>query len=316
MGGGGVAVSPFWVAASVVEEGGDAGSAVDELEDGADADAALVDGLLAQPCSSSVEHAAATRPRRAAEMRSVWKPSVVVMAPPCCKQARRYGRTPRAAIDLGQCIGLSSRGLYYLSHEAITQSLGILIAALEGDTMSFRPAAPAQFEARHDAGCDYPLRRQALVVLAVQAAATAAGLTGCASGPKPPKPTIVSATVQTAAGANPDMRKRPSPLVIRVYELKSAAAFEASDFLSLYDRDQATLAAEMSGREEFILRPGESKPWEKTVAPDTKFIGIIAAYRDIERAHWKDIVALKPNVKNVIAIKAEELSIGGRLVSP
>ena len=128
----------------------------------------------------------------------------------------------------------------------------------------------------------------------------------------PPKPTTVAATLQAGSAVNPDLRKRASPIVIRVYELKSAAAFEAADFVSLFERDQATLAAEMAGREEFILRPGESKPWQKTLAPDTKFIGVLAAFRDIERARWKSIVAVKPNAKNQISIKADDVAVDGK----
>ncbi len=138
-------------------------------------------------------------------------------------------------------------------------------------------------------------------------------IAGCASAPKP---TIVSATLQASATVNPDVRKRASPLVIRVYELKSSAAFQAADFVSLYERDQATLAAEMGSREEFVLRPGETKRWEKTVAPDTKFIGVMAAFRDIERARWKTLVAVKANVKNVISIQASDIAVSATASAP
>lgn len=129
----------------------------------------------------------------------------------------------------------------------------------------------------------------------------------------PPKPTVVSATLQAGAAVNPDLRKRASPIVIRVYELKSAAAFEAADFVSLFDRDQATLAAEMAGREEFILRPGESKPWQKTLGAETKFIGVLAAFRDIERARWKSIVAVKPNATNQLSIRADDVAVDSKV---
>jgi type VI secretion system protein VasD len=131
-------------------------------------------------------------------------------------------------------------------------------------------------------------------------------MAGCAS---PPKPTVVVATLQAGAAVNPDVRKRASPLVVRIYELKSAAAFESADFVSLYERDQATLGAEMAAREEFVLRPGETKPWEKTVAPDTKFIGVMAAFRDIERARWKSVIAIAPNAKHAITIQANDINL-------
>ena len=86
--------------------------------------------------------------------------------------------------------------------------------------------------------------------------------------------------------------------------------------LTIYERDQATLAAEMGSREEFVLRPGETKPWEKTVAPDTKFIGVMAAFRDIERARWKSIVAIKPGVKNTVTIRADDVAIEAKAVAP
>jgi type VI secretion system protein VasD len=140
-------------------------------------------------------------------------------------------------------------------------------------------------------------------------------LGGCAGAPPPPKPTVVSATVQASANVNPDSRKRASPVVVRVFELKSSAAFDAADFLSLFERDQATLAAEMGSREEFTLRPGDSKPWEKTLAPDVRFIGVIAAFRDIERARWKVLVPVKPNMRNVVTIKADDITVTGTVVA-
>ena len=97
-----------------------------------------------------------------------------------------------------------------------------------------------------------PTRRTSVVERIAQGSATWIGaaailaalviVAGCSS---PPKPTTVSASLQAGAGVNPDLRRRASPIVVRVYELKSAAAFDGADFVSLYERDQATLAAEM-----------------------------------------------------------------------
>jgi type VI secretion system protein VasD len=131
-------------------------------------------------------------------------------------------------------------------------------------------------------------------------------LAACSS---PPKPTLVSATLKAGTDVNPDLRKRASPIVVRVYELKSSAAFEGADFVSLYERDQATLAAEMGAREEFTLRPGETRQWDKATAPDTKFIGVMAAFRDIEHARWKSIVPVKANAKNTVSIRLDQVGV-------
>jgi type VI secretion system protein VasD len=158
-------------------------------------------------------------------------------------------------------------------------------------------------------------RRAPVRVLRGLTLALFALLVGCSSAPPPPKPTSVKALVQAAADVNPDARKRASPLVVRIYELKSAAAFDAADFLSLYDRDQATLAADLVGREEFTMRPGESRPWEKILGPEVRFIGVMAAYRDIEHAGWKTVIAVKPGLKNAVTIKADAINLSASVVA-
>lgn len=132
-------------------------------------------------------------------------------------------------------------------------------------------------------------------------------LLGCASGPKP---TPVSGNIVVSARVNPSVSKRPSPLLVRVYELKAATAFNAADFISLYQRDQAELGADLVGREELTLSPGETRPLAKTLSPDTRFLGVFAAYRDLEHARWRAVVPIpKPGKKMQIMIRAEELAI-------
>lgn len=124
---------------------------------------------------------------------------------------------------------------------------------------------------------------------------TAALLAACAA-PPPPKPIVtpVSLTLAPGADMNPDMRGRASPLTVRVYALKSPGPFEVADFFSLYDKDQATLGAELVLREERLLRPGESQKIEMTLQADTKAIGVLAAYRDLDRARWREVRAVEP----------------------
>src|SRR5947207_3053449 len=98
------------------------------------------------------------------------------------------------------------------------------------------------------------------------------GLAACAA--PPPKPATIAATLDAHANVNPDARGRPSPVIVRFYELKSLAAFNAADFFSMFDRDKETLGAELVAREEFDLRPGEKRPLARTLQPDTRYIGV------------------------------------------
>jgi type VI secretion system protein VasD len=131
-------------------------------------------------------------------------------------------------------------------------------------------------------------------------------LSACAG---PPKPASVTGTIQASAQINPSASKRPSPLLVRIYELKSAAGFNAADFMSLYQRDQAELAADLLAKEEFVLSPGETKTFAKTLAPDTRFLGVVAAYRDIEHAKWRTVVAVEPGQAQKVTVRAGELAV-------
>jgi type VI secretion system protein VasD len=136
----------------------------------------------------------------------------------------------------------------------------------------------------------------------------AVALAGCASAPKPTQ--VTGGSIEGTAQLNPSVTKRPSPLVLRVYELKGATAFNSADFVALYQRDQAELAADLVSREEIILQPGETRPVAaKTLAPEVKFIAVMGAFRDLEHAQWRSVVAVLPGQKQRVAIRADALSI-------
>jgi type VI secretion system protein VasD len=117
----------------------------------------------------------------------------------------------------------------------------------------------------------------------------ALALAGCASPPPPPVVSNIQLSVAAGVDANPDARKRASPVTVRVYALKSSAPFDAADFFSLYEKDTATLGAELVQREEFLLRPGEEKAIPLKFGPEVKAIGVMAAFRDLERARWRAV---------------------------
>jgi type VI secretion system protein VasD len=110
-------------------------------------------------------------------------------------------------------------------------------------------------------------------------------LTACKSAP--PKPKVLKLNVAVSADANPDAQNRPSPIVIRIYQLKDDAAFKDADFFALYDKEQATLAASLISRQEFEVAPGAQKVVDYQLAPDAKFFGVAAGYRNIRDAAWR-----------------------------
>lgn len=134
-------------------------------------------------------------------------------------------------------------------------------------------------------------------------------LAACSSAPKPPPPTIVSASFVAAPDLNPDSSGRPSPLVVRVYELKALSAFNDADFFSLWDGDQKVLAADLNAREEMVLRPGDSNAMTRNTKAETRFIGVVAGYRDLERAAWRASVAVVPNQTQTITVRFNDRAV-------
>lgn len=136
-------------------------------------------------------------------------------------------------------------------------------------------------------------------------------LAGCGtSGPKSPR---VEGQIAAAAGLNPSINDRPSPLLVRIYELRSPTAFNQADFMSLYQADQATLAADLVAREEVMLQPGEKRPFNKQLSPETRFIGVMAVYRNLERATWRTVVSVTPSKTLKFNVRADSLALSATL---
>lgn len=138
------------------------------------------------------------------------------------------------------------------------------------------------------------------------AIAVALALAACAGAPKPPE---VAATLQASDKVNPTTSRRPSPVLVRVYELKGDAAFNNADFMSLYQRDKEQLGADLLGKEEFVLAPGEAKTFARKLAPETRFVGVLAAYREVERSRWRSIVPVQAGKKHQLTIRADEHAV-------
>ncbi len=145
-------------------------------------------------------------------------------------------------------------------------------------------------------------------------------LAACASPPPPPPPVVSEIQLQVLAGSdvNPDARKRASPVTVRIYALKSAAPFEAADFFSLFDKDTATLGGELVQREEFLMRPGDQKALPMKFGPEVKAIGVMVAYRDLERARWREVHAIDIGkaVELKVRLNGSQIAMEKKLLPP
>jgi type VI secretion system protein VasD len=183
------------------------------------------------------------------------------------------------------------------------------LGVFAGHDRVHRMAMPAEDRGTMNTGRS--LGRRRLACLSLLGAALLGA--GCGGAPKPPPPTTVSGAIQASPQLNPSVNQRPSPLLLRVYELKSPAAFGSADFMALYQSDQATLAADLVARDEFMLQPGENRPYKKTLGADTKFIGVIGAYRNLEKSTWRAVVPVQPNKAQTLTIRAGDLAVSAEV---
>jgi type VI secretion system protein VasD len=119
-------------------------------------------------------------------------------------------------------------------------------------------------------------------------------LAGCSS--LSPYSTVTKLNLKLTASdqLNPDLNGRPSPIVVRLFELKHPVAFENADFFSLYERAKESLAPDLVASEELELRPGETIELKLSVEEGSRYVGVLAAYRDLPETKWRYTVQITP----------------------
>jgi type VI secretion system protein VasD len=140
------------------------------------------------------------------------------------------------------------------------------------------------------------ISRASLLLLA------AVTLAGCGKSPivlARPKPATSPLLISASADTNPDANGRPSPVVVRVYQLKTDDAFVNAEFFPLFDDDMKVLGPALISRDEYVLAPAEHRMVEVAVADDAKFLGAVAAFRDIRNAEWRVLVPVTRKGLNV-----------------
>lgn len=132
-------------------------------------------------------------------------------------------------------------------------------------------------------------------------------LAGC--GSTKPEPLRADGRIIVGANANPGYEGKPSPVVLRIYQLKAPGLFEAADFFSLYDDERGTLGEDLISREQLDVHPGEVLSYQRDWDDRTRYIGVMAAFRDVEKAIWHDVVAIPSNGTIPLIIQVDDLSI-------
>jgi type VI secretion system protein VasD len=143
--------------------------------------------------------------------------------------------------------------------------------------------------------------------LALLAALLALG--GCSALSPYSQMTKLDLSLSGSERLNPDLNGRPSPIVLRLLELKHPVAFESADFFSLYQRPKEALAPDLVTQEELELRPGEQRELKLSVQPGSRYVGVLAAYRDLPETSWRFVIPLQEQAHNQVALQLDAQGI-------
>ena len=134
---------------------------------------------------------------------------------------------------------------------------------------------------------------------------TGISLTGCtmlkASAPS------ANLTIQSAKYLNPDLSGNPAPVVVTLYQLKTPYKFKQATFQTLAQNSGKTLGTDLIDKDTIEVRPGANMSVSQQISPNAEYLGIVAEYRDIDKATWKKTIKVvnKPNKETVIHLDLE-----------
>ena len=127
-------------------------------------------------------------------------------------------------------------------------------------------------------------------------------LGGCA------KPAIDLA-LASQTNVNPDHTGRPSPVIVKVFEMRSDLAFNQSDFRSLFESPVKTLGADLLAMDEMVFVPGEARRIEYAPVFGTMYLGVIAGFRQMDRAVWRVVAPIDFEDANSVGVELRDASL-------
>ncbi|HSX91113.1 MAG TPA: type VI secretion system lipoprotein TssJ [Pseudomonas sp.] len=138
-------------------------------------------------------------------------------------------------------------------------------------------------------------------------------LTACASNPRP---TVVVMYIQAAADLNPSAGGQATPVRVRLYELKSGAAFGRADYFSLVDAASTTLSTDLVAQDELLIQPGQQLTLERTLDEQSRLLGLVVSYRELDSAVWRQLVSIPNNETTPLTVSLTARAISTASTEP
>lgn len=121
---------------------------------------------------------------------------------------------------------------------------------------------------------------------------------------------LLAFSLTAVSKLNPDQNGRPSPLVIRIYQLSSDALFRNADFYKLLDDDAQVLNRDIQQKQQFMVYPGEKRSrTDMVISRKTRFIGIVGEFRDVDNAVATLLIPINPEKPMPLCLSIQEKTL-------
>lgn len=118
--------------------------------------------------------------------------------------------------------------------------------------------------------------------------------------------------IQSARYLNPDINGNAAPVVVTIYQLKSPFAFKNASYDELDNNSASILGGDLVDKQVLSVRPNQREGINLALEQNTKYIGIMAGYRNINEATWHTIVRIPNGEKNAkieLVLESQGLSV-------
>jgi len=82
----------------------------------------------------------------------------------------------------------------------------------------------------------------------------------------------------------------------------------------LDENSHTVLGAELLAQDELKLEPDQARHYVRELQPTTRYLGIIAAYQDIDNARWRTHVDIVPHEITKIVVRLDAKAVSAKTV--
>ncbi|WP_230939800.1 type VI secretion system lipoprotein TssJ [Burkholderia territorii] len=105
---------------------------------------------------------------------------------------------------------------------------------------------------------------------------------------------VLNIDLSAREALNPDDAGRPTSVAVRVYQLKDRKMFDGASYEDLLKNDRTVLAQDLQTSMASVMNPGASASLTQPMQADTKYVAIVAFYRNPGNGDgWKYVIEKK-----------------------